>query len=72
MRLPLIDPGDLSAEQRFIYDDILAGVEKHFRGFKTVAEDGALMGPFNLWLHEPKFGKPIWNLLLALSVSPSR
>ncbi len=23
------------------------------------------------WLHEPKFGKPIWDLTLALSASPS-
>ena len=29
------------------------------------------MGPWNPWLHEPKFGKPIWDLTLALSVSPS-
>jgi 4-carboxymuconolactone decarboxylase len=29
------------------------------------------MGPWNPWLHEPKFGKPIWDLTLALSISPS-
>lgn len=71
MRLPLIAPADLSAEQRPIYDDMRAGIEKYFQGFQTVTEIGALMGPFNPWLHEPKFGKPIWNLLLAFSASPS-
>ena len=71
MRLPLIAPADLSPEQRPIYDDMKAGIEKNFSGFKTIAENGALLGPWNPWLHEPKFGKPIWDLTLALSVSPS-
>lgn len=71
MRLPLIAPSDLSAEQRAVYADMRAGIEKNFQGFKSIAENGALMGPWNPWLHEPKFGKPIWDLTLALSVSPS-
>jgi hypothetical protein len=29
------------------------------------------MGPWNPWLHEPKFGKPIWELTKAMSFSPS-
>ena len=71
MRLPLIAPADLTAEQRPVYDDMRAGIEKNFSGFKTIAANGALMGPWNPWLHDPKFGKPIWDLTLALSVSPS-
>ena len=70
MRLPLLAPKDLTPEQRPVYDDMKAGIEKNFQGFKTIAADGALMGPWNPWLHEPKFGKPIWDLTLALSVSP--
>jgi hypothetical protein len=46
-------------------------IGKNFQGFKSIAEDGALMGPWNPWLHEPKFGKPIWELGLSLSISPS-
>jgi alkylhydroperoxidase family enzyme len=71
MRLPLIPPAELTPEQRPVYDDMRAGIEKNFQGFKTIAADGALMGPWNPWLHEPKFGKPIWDLTLALSISPS-
>jgi 4-carboxymuconolactone decarboxylase len=71
MRLPLIAPADLSAEQRPVYADMRAGIEKYFQGFETIADNGALMGPWNPWLHEPKIGKPIWDLTLALSVSPS-
>src|SRR5579862_8136479 len=71
MRLPLIPPAELAPEQRPLYDNMKAGIEKNFQGFATIAADGALMGPWNPWLHEPKFGKPIWDLTLALSVSPS-
>ena len=71
MRLSLIARDDLSPEQRPIYDDMRAGIEKHFQGFKTIAENGALIGPWNPWLHHPKFGKPIWELTNALSFSPS-
>ena len=71
MRLPLIAPADLSPEQRPVCEDMRAGIEKNFQGFKTIAENGALLGPWNPWLHEPKFGKPIWDLTLALSISPS-
>jgi 4-carboxymuconolactone decarboxylase len=71
MRLPLILPAELTPEQRPLYDDMRAGIERSFSGFKAIAENGALMGPWNPWLHDPKFGKPIWELTLALSVSPS-
>jgi len=71
MRLSLIARDDLSHEQRPIYDDMRAGIEKHFQGFRTIAENGALIGPWNPWLHDPKFGKPIWELTKALSFSPS-
>jgi len=67
MRLPLIPPADLTPEQRLLYDDMRAGIEKGFRGFATAREDGALMGPWNPWLHEPKIGRAVWELTKALS-----
>jgi 4-carboxymuconolactone decarboxylase len=72
MRLPLIAQADLTPEQRPIYEDMRAGIDRSFQGFKSIAENGALLGPWNPWLHEPKFGKPIWELTKALSSSPSR
>jgi 4-carboxymuconolactone decarboxylase len=71
MRLTLIAPSDLTSEQRPIYEDMRAGIEKNFQGFSSIADSGALMGPWNPWLHEPKFGKPIWELTKALSFSAS-
>jgi len=71
MRLPLIAPVDLTPGQKALYDDMRKGIASNFNAFTAVRDDGALMGPWNPWLHEPKFGKPIWDLTLALSVSPS-
>jgi hypothetical protein len=49
MLLPFIAPADLSTEQRQIYEDMRTGIEKDFQGFKSIAENGALMGPWNPW-----------------------
>jgi hypothetical protein len=71
MRVPLILPDDLSAEQRPLYEDMRDEIDKDFKGFKAIADDGALIGPFNAWLHWPKWGGPIWNLIKVLSTSTS-
>jgi 4-carboxymuconolactone decarboxylase len=71
MPCTLIAPADLSPEQRPLYEDMRAGIEKNFQGFKAISDTGALIGPWNPWLHEPKFGKPIWDLTKALSTSPA-
>ncbi len=71
MRLPLIPPAALTQEQRPLYEDMREGIEQNFRGFKAIAPDGALIGPWNPWLHWPKFGGPIWELTKALSFSPT-
>jgi 4-carboxymuconolactone decarboxylase len=69
MRLPLIAPADLTDAQRPLYDDMHAGIEKGFRGFITEREDGALMGPWNPWLHQPDIGRAVWDLTKALSAN---
>ena len=69
MRLPLIAPADLTAEQKPLYEDMKKGIASNFNAFKVLAGDGALMGPWNPWLHEPGIGKAIWDLTLALTAS---
>ncbi len=53
MPLPFIAPAELSTEQRHIYEEMHAGIEKGLQGFKSIAENGALMGPWNPRLHGP-------------------
>jgi 4-carboxymuconolactone decarboxylase len=64
MRLPLIPPEQLTPEQQTLYEDMRKGIDAIFKGFATIREDGALMGPWNPWLHEPQFGKPVWVRLV--------
>ena len=71
MRLPLIPPSDLTPEQRALYNDMSEGIAKNFKGFIAVREDGALVGPWNPWLHYPSFGKASWDLVKALADNPS-
>ena len=71
MRLSPIPPSELSAEQKPLYDDMKQGIAGHFNAFKTVADDGALMGPWNPWLHEPQIGRAIWDLTLAMTAKAS-
>ena len=67
MRLPLLAPQDLSAEQKPLYEDMRRGIASNFNAFIAQRDDGALMGPWNPWLHEPVIGKAIWDLTLAMT-----
>ncbi len=71
MRLATIPPAELSAAQRPLYDDMKNGIETNFKGFKAIAPDGSLIGPWNPWLRFAKFGGPVWELVKALSTSPT-
>ncbi len=71
MRLPLIAPADLTPEQKPLYEDMRKGIASNFNAFKVEREDGALMGPWNPWLHEPVIGKAIWDLTLAMTAQAS-
>ncbi|MGJ3648407.1 carboxymuconolactone decarboxylase family protein [Sphingomonas sp. GlSt437] len=68
MRLPLIDPAQLTDAQKPLYEDMKAGIASNFNDFKTVADNGALIGPWNPWLHEPVIGKAVWDLTKAMSM----
>ena len=69
MRLPLIAPADLTAEQKSLYDTMRQGIASNFNAFKVEREDGALMGPWNPWLHEPAIGRAIWDLTLSMTAN---
>src|SRR6202035_659837 len=71
MRLPIISPAELNAEQKPLYDDMRDGIAAIFQGFVNIRDDGALLGPGNPWIHEPKFGKPVWELTKAMVSQPS-
>ncbi len=67
MRLKLLPPDTLSAEQRPLFDEMVAGIERNLHGFVTKRDDGALAGPFNAMLHFPQFGASTWNVFTSLA-----
>jgi hypothetical protein len=69
MRLPLIAPADLTPEQKPLYDAMRKGIASNFNAFRVEREDGALMGPWNPWLHEPAIGKAVWDLTLSMTAN---
>jgi 4-carboxymuconolactone decarboxylase len=71
MRLPLIPPAELTSQQKALYDEMRKGIARNFNAFKVEREDGALMGPWNPWLHEPGIGKAIWDFTLAMTANAS-
>jgi alkylhydroperoxidase family enzyme len=71
MRLPLIPVSELTPEQKTLYDDMRQGIAANFQGFANVGDDGTLLGPWNPWLHEPKFGKAVWDLVKTMVSQPS-
>jgi 4-carboxymuconolactone decarboxylase len=71
MRAPAIPPAEIGADLQPLYDDMRQGIERSFKGFVAIREDGALVGPWAPWLRPAKFGEPIWELVKAIGAAPS-
>jgi len=71
MRLPPIPTASLTPEQKSLYSDMRDGIQQNFKGFTAINDTGQLIGPWNPWLSFPKFGGPMWELVKALSISPT-
>jgi 4-carboxymuconolactone decarboxylase len=66
-RLAPIHPPDLDPVQRTLYDDMRAGIAAGFNGFRTLLDDGTMIGPWNASLHHPAVGKASWELTKAVN-----
>ncbi|WP_445143387.1 carboxymuconolactone decarboxylase family protein [Dyella sp. Tek66A03] len=69
MRLPPIAPADLTSDQRQLYEDMRRGSSSKYGSFRTSCDDGALLGPWNVWLHDPAIGEGVWGLSKALTAA---
>ena len=69
MRLEPIQPSKLDETQRPLYDEMTKVTASQKVGYVISTPDGALVGPFNPFLHFPQFGQAAWNMLVALSKS---
>ena len=75
MRLPTLPPEQLTPEQRALYDRNREQIAHGFTTFETTREDGALLGPWGVFLHEPTVGQAHYDLIDAVTamkrLSPS-
>ena len=67
MRLSPLPPDALSAEQKALYDRNRHQIEKGFTAFRTTREDGALLGPWGVFLHEPAVGQAHYDVIETLT-----
>jgi len=64
MRLPLLRPADLSAEQQPLYSTFEAMVEgEEYAGFEVRNSDGAFVGPWGVMLHFPELAQPLGRFI---------
>ena len=61
----------MTDEQKSLAANLKEGIARSFQGFVNVRDDGALLGPWNPWLHHPRFGEPIWDLTKVVASNPS-
>jgi alkylhydroperoxidase family enzyme len=65
--MPRFRPGQLTDEQRQLYDELLHGPRGQGRQFFALADaDGVLTGPFNAMLASPRVGTAVQRLGAAL------
>jgi len=67
MRLPLVPPGSLTPAQKALYDRNRRQIARGFTAFKTVNEEGALLGPWGVFIHEPIVGQAHYDQVDAIT-----
>jgi len=67
MRLPPIAPRELDSSQMPLYESMKEGVASKYQAFVTIRADGALLGPWGAWLHDPEVGHAFWTVTQAMT-----
>lgn len=70
MRIKLVPEAEVTPEQRQLYDAFVERVGKNYSAFTTMRDDGALLGPWAVWLQEPKTGEAIRQLIEVIEAMP--
>jgi 4-carboxymuconolactone decarboxylase len=67
LRLPPLPPDDLDTTQRAFHDQSVAFIKAAFSGFQTQRDDGALLGPWTVWVRHPAIGEAAQALVAAIA-----
>lgn len=66
MRIQPLPPGSLSADIRYVHDEIASLIGRSQSQVKMIDDNGALLGPFIPMLQYPQFGVPALSFLRTL------
>ena len=66
MRVPLVKKSEVSPAQQELYDTFVERVGDNYSSFTTMTSDGALVGPWAVWMQAPATGLAIDQLLEAI------
>lgn len=73
-RIGLTSPSDLTADQKPLHDDILAGIRSSYdqtsASPQLTLEDDTLIGPYGVLLHHPRLGRNFIDLVRSLRALP--
>lgn len=69
MRLPLTPPQKLSPAQLPLYTSMQSTISSSFNNFISSTPDGALLGPWGVWIQQPIIGAQVWELVKSMTVS---
>lgn len=70
MRVPPLTQAELKQSQQALYDAFTARIGTKYSSFKAVRDDGALLGPWSVWMQVPKTGEAVRQLLEAVDAMP--
>ena len=70
MRIDLVPEVEVIPAQRALYDAFAKRIRTNYRAFKTMRDDGALLGPWSVWLQVPKTGEAIRQFIEAVEAMP--
>lgn len=70
MRLPLTPASEIDDHQRSLYDAFIENVRENFADITTTTDDGALLGPWGVWIQLPSVGAPMLELIKAIRALP--
>ena len=70
MRVPLVPKGEVNSSQKPLYDAFTQRIGSNYSSFKAIGSDGALLGPWSVWLQIPKTGETIRQYIDAVDAMP--
>lgn len=70
MRIKLVSKNDVSPAQQDLYGAFVKRVGSNYSAFKTMNDDGALLGPWAVWLQVPEVGDAIRQLIELIEKMP--